>query len=226
VPAFRNDPKSAAGASTLFVVDDDDDIRQAICRLAQAEGLFAQEFGSAVQFLDRYDPYKPGCMVLDVRMPGMSGLELQKELGALGSCLPIIFVSAHGDIPLAMQAMRDGAVDFLTKPFDASALLTRVHEAMALDLDHRYKYAMAAEVRVRWNTLTKRECEISLLLATGQTTKHIALHLSISAKTVDNHQTRIFAKMDVENPTQLAKLLALIEGPRPALPLRGKASLQ
>jgi len=225
VTALRKTPGSDEVLSTLFVVDDDDDIRRAICRLAQVEGLTSEEFGSAAQFLNSYDPQKPGCIVLDIRMPGMSGIELQKELGALGSCLPIIFVSAHGDIPLAMQALRDGAVDFLTKPFDASALLERIHEAMALDLDHRNKRALAAEVRVRWNTLTNREREISLLLAAGQTAKHVALYLSISPKTVDNHQTRIFAKMDVENPTQLANLLSQVDGPKQLFPPPGKASL-
>jgi two-component system, LuxR family, response regulator FixJ len=211
VPALPKDPVSAEVLSTLFVIDDDEDIRRAICRLAQAEGLAVEDYASAPSFLEDYDPQKPGCIVLDIRMPEMSGLELQKALSALGSCLPIIFVSAHGEIPLAMQAMRDGAIDFIPKPFRASTLLQRIHEAMALDKDNRRKRALAAEVQQRWNKLTDREREISLLLATGETTKHIALHLSISPKTVDNHQTRILAKMNVENSTQLANLLAVLE---------------
>ena len=197
--------------STLFVVDDDEDIRRAICRLAQADDLAVKDYASARSFLEDYDSQQPGCIILDIRMPGMSGLELQKALSALGSSLPIIFVSAHGEIPLAIQAMRDGAVDFIPKPFNASTLLQRIHEAMALDLDNRRKRALAAEGQLRWNTLTNREREISLLLATGETTKHIALHLSISPKTVDNHQTRILAKMNVENSTQLAHLLSGLE---------------
>ena len=201
---------SAATLSTLFVVDDDQDIRRAICRLAQADGLAAEDYPSASAFLDDYDPQRPGCIVLDIRMPGMSGLELQQALHRLGPSPPIIFVSAHGDIPLAMQTVRDGAIDFIPKPFHASALLQRVHEAMALDRDNRCKRTVAAEVQTRWITLTDREREISLLLAAGETAKHIALRLGICPKTVDNHQTRVFAKMNVENSTQLARCLVLL----------------
>ena len=201
---------STEALSTLFVVDDDGDIRRAICRLAQAEGLAVEDYATAPTFLEQYDPLRPGCLVLDIRMPGMSGLELQKALSVLGSGPPIIFVSAHGEIPLAMQAMRDGAFDFIPKPFSPAALLTRIHEAMALDRDNRRQRALAAEVQLGWKKLTDREREISRLLATGETTKHIALHLSISPKTVDNHQTRILAKMNVENSTQLAHLLAAL----------------
>jgi two-component system response regulator FixJ len=210
VTALATDPATAEDLATLFVVDDDEDIRQAICRLAQFDGLAVEDYASAPDFLEHYDPQKPGCIILDIRMPGMSGLELQKALSVLGPCPPIIFVSAHGDIPLAMQAMRDGAVDFIPKPFRASALLERIHEAMALDQDNRRKRLLSAEVQLRWNTMTDREREISLLLASGETTKHIALNLSICHKTVDNHQTRIFTKMNVENSTQLANLLAAL----------------
>jgi FixJ family two-component response regulator len=209
--ALATDPVSAEASSTLFVVDDDQDIRRAMCRLARADGLPVEDYASAPSFLEHYDPQKPGCIVLDIRMPRMSGLELQKALSDLGSCPPIIFVSAHGEIPLAMQAMRDGAFDFIPKPFSASVLLKRIHEAMALDQDNRRKRALAAEVQLRWNKLTSREQEISRLLATGNTTKHIAMHLSICPKTVDNHQTRVLAKMNVENSTQLAHLLAKLE---------------
>src|SRR5262245_3102834 len=202
---------TAEALSTLFVVDDDPDIRRAICRLAQADGLAVEDYPSAPMFLEHYDPQKPGCLLLDIRMPGMSGVELQKALHSLGLCPPIIFVSAHGDIPLAMQTMRDGAIDFIPKPFDASALLERVHEAMALDQANRRTRTIAAEVQARWGTLTDREREISKFLARGETPKHIAVRLSISPKTVDNHQTRIFAKMNVENSTQLAHLLASLE---------------
>jgi len=211
VTALLTDPVSAEALSTLFVVDDDQDIRRAICRLAQAEGLAAEGYASAPEFLEHYDPQRPGCIVLDIRMPGMNGLELQRALSILGTCPPIIFVSAHGEIPLAMQAMRDGAVDFIPKPYSPSALVERIREAMELDRENRRKRALAAEVQLCWDKLTDREREISLLLATGETTKHIARHLSISPKTVDNHQTRILAKMNVENSTQLANLLAALE---------------
>lgn len=205
--------------STLFVVDDDDDIRRAVCRLAQADGLTARDYASALDFLESYEPEQPGCIVLDIRMPGMSGLELQKTLRQRGYGPPIIFVSAHGEIPLAMQAVRDGAVDFIPKPFHAAALLQRIHEAMTLDLEIRRKRELAFDVQQHWNTLTSREQEISLLLATGETPKHIALRLLLRPKTVDNHQTRILAKMNVENSTQLSKLLAILDNQRVQSPL-------
>jgi len=211
VTAIATDRVSAEGVSTLFVIDDDQDIRRAMCRLARADGLTVEDYASAPSFLEHYDPQKPGCIVLDIRMPKMSGLELQKVLSDRRSCPPIIFVSAYGEIPLAMQAIRDGAFDFLPKPFSGSALLKRIHEAMAFDRDNRRKRALAAEVQLRWNKLTNREREVSQLLAKGETTKHIAQHLSISPKTVDNHQTRILAKMNVENSTQLAHHLATLE---------------
>jgi len=210
MPALATDLVAAEDLGTLFVIDDDEHIRRAICRLAQAEGLAVEDFASARDFLEHYDPQKPGCIVLDIRMPGMSGLELQKALSIQGSCPPIIFVSAHGEIPLAIQAMRDGAVDFIPKPYSPAALLQRICEALSLDRDNRRKRALAADVQLRWSKLTHREQEISRLLATGETTKHIALQLSICPKTVDNHQTRILAKMSVDNSTQLAQLLAML----------------
>lgn len=208
--ALLTDPISAEAVSTLFVIDDDQDIRRAICRLAKAEGLAVEDYASATNFLESYNPQKPGCIVLDIRMPGMSGLELQKALSVLGSCTPIIFVSAHGEIPLAMQAIRDGAVDFIPKPYSPSVLLARIHEAIALDQENRHKRALAAEVQLLWNKLTDREREIALRLAAGDTPKHIALQLSISPKTVENHQTRILTKMNVENSTQLGNLLTTL----------------
>ena len=108
--------------STLFVIDDDQDIRRAICRLAKAEGMVVEDYATAPDFLEHYDPERPGCIVLDVRMPGMSGLELQQALSNIGTCSPIIFVTAHGEIPMAIKAMRDGAVDFIPNPYSPSAL--------------------------------------------------------------------------------------------------------
>jgi FixJ family two-component response regulator len=208
---LATDRVGASAPGTLFVVDDDADIRRVICLLARNAGLAVEGYPSGPTFLEHYDLERPGCLVLDIRMPGMSGLDLQQQLSALGPCPPIIFLSAVGEIPLVTQAMRDGAVDFIPKPFRPAVLLARIHEAMALDQENRRKRALAAEVQIRWNKLTEREREISLLLATGETTKHIALHLSICPKTVDNHQTRILCKMNVENATQLAHLLATLE---------------
>src|SRR5262245_59405745 len=142
VTPILKDSATAAASSTLFVVDDDQDIRRAMCRLARADGLPVEDYASATSFLEHYDPQIPGCIVLDIRMPRMSGLELQRALCERGSCPPIIFVTAYGEVPLAMQAMRDGAFDFIPKPFSGSALLKRIHEAMAFDLDTRRKRAL------------------------------------------------------------------------------------
>ena len=199
-----------APAATVFIVDDDADVRRAVSLLIRSVGLVENSYASAQDFLADYDPQKPGCLVLDIRMPGMSGLELQKGLNS--NCLlpPIIFITAHGEIPLAIQAIRAGAIDFIQKPFSPQALLERVREAIELDRENRRKRTLADEVRERMSELTDREREITRFLTNGESTKQIAHHLSISSKTVDNHRARILEKMKVDNPTQLARLVALL----------------
>jgi len=199
------------GRGTVFVVDDEPDIRRSIEMLVGSLGLAVKAFSTAKDFLQKHDPREPGCLILDVCMPGMSGLELQKALGAQGGCPPIIFISGHGDVPLAAEALRAGAVDFIQKPFAAEALLGRVREAIALDRERRRKQALAGDAAQRVATLTDREREIMQLLAAGDTTKQIAQGLSISPKTVDHHRAKVLEKMNVDNPTQLARLLALLE---------------
>ena len=232
---------------TVFIVDDDVDVRRAVSLLVSSVGLAMEAFGSAQEFLDKYDPCKPGCLVLDVRMPGISGLEwpcrtilpvvqaedfcsiactigsgknwivrqgrleLQKMLTALDVRPPIIFVTAHGEIPMATEAMRVGAVDFIQKPFSSQALLERIREALVLDADNRFKRSQSGDVQKRLMRLTERELEIMRLLGAGESPKHIAAKLSISSKTVDNHRAKILEKLDVENTTQLAHLLALMD---------------
>ncbi len=196
--------------TTVYVVDDDEDVRRAVSLLIQSIGLTATCFASAQEFLDHYDPQAPGCLVLDIRMPGMSGLELQKRFSSAVDLPPIIFITAHGEIPLATQALRAGAVDFIQKPFSPQALLDRVSEAIELDRANRYKGVRAGDIQELLTHLTEREREIADLLARGESTKQIALRLSISPKTVDNHRTKIFEKMNVENSTQLANLVAML----------------
>ena len=200
----------ATPTTTVYVVDDDEDVRRAVSLLIRSIGLTVTCYASAQDYLDQYDPQTPGCLVLDVRMPGMSGLELQKRFSSVVDLPPIIFITAHGEIPLATQALRAGAVDFIQKPFSPQALLDRVSEAIELDRNNRYRGVRAGVIQERLTRLTEREREIADLLARGESTKQIAIHLSISPKTVDNHRTKIFEKMNVDNSTQLANLVAML----------------
>ena len=212
MPTLTGSPNvTNATAGTVFIVDDDPDVRNAIALLARSVGLYVEVFSSASEFLAAYDPAKAGCLVLDVLMPGTSGIELQKELESRCQRPPIIFVTAHGEIPLATQAIRAGAVDFIQKPFSPQSLIERIHEALAIDQCQRKRRVMASEVRQKMESLTNREQEVMRLLAAGESTKHIATLLAISSKTVDNHRAKILEKMRVDNPTQLSHLLGVLD---------------
>ena len=201
---------AAATAATVFIVDDDPDVRRSVSLLVRSIGLADECFPTAQEFLQQYDPAKPGCLVLDIRMPGMSGLELQKALNASEGMPPVIFITGHAEIPCASQALRDGAVDFIQKPFSPQTLLERIREAVQKDQENRRKRAQARSVRERVARLTEREREIMELLSRGESTKQIAQKLAISPKTVDNHRAKVLEKMNVDNPTQLAHLLAAL----------------
>jgi FixJ family two-component response regulator len=196
---------------TVFIVDDDPDIRCAVSLLVRSVGLAAETFPSAPAFLEYFDSSRLGCLVLDIRMPGMSGLELQKELRVRGVGLPVIFLTAHGEITLAIQAIRAGAIDFIQKPYSPQYLLERIHEAIAIERAQHCKCALAVQVQQRVNRLTGREREVMHLLAEGISTKLVASRLTISPKTVENHRAKVLEKMNVDNPTQLAHVLALLE---------------
>jgi FixJ family two-component response regulator len=202
----------AAPAATVFVVDDDPDMRRALSLLIRSASLAVDSYESAQDFLDHYDPQKPGCLVLDIRMPGISGLELLSGLSSPVELPPVI--TAHGEIPLATQAIRSGAVDFLQKPFSPPKLLERIHEAIEIDREDRHQHALAGEIQDRMTQLTDRQREIMSFLARGESTKRIAQHLSISPKTVESHRVRILKKMNVDNPTQLSHLVALLDNRR------------
>ena len=197
--------------ASVFIVDDDADVRRAVGSLVRSVDLQSHDFSSAQEFLDQYDPDWPGCLVLDIRMPGMTGIQLQHELRDRHIDLPIIFITAHGEIPIATSAMRDGAVDFLPKPYSPQVLLDRIHEAISLDRQRRVASARRREVESRVCTLTLREREVMEFLADGCSNKVIAKRLGISQKTVDNHRSKVLEKMEVDNPTQLARLVACKE---------------
>ena len=197
--------------ATVFVVDDDDGIRQTISLMLRSLKVRVKTYSNAREFLDFYTPDLPGCLLLDMRMPGITGFQLQTELNELGVQLPIIFVSAHGEIPSAAAAMRAGALDFIPKPFSPQYLLERIHEALAVDAKRRSAAAMRQQIQRRLDLLTDRECEVMQRLAQGMSTKVIAARLGISSKTVDNHRAKILEKMEVDNTTQLAVLYSNLQ---------------
>ncbi len=195
--------------ATVFVVDDDDAMRDSLSYLLQSVGLAVEAFPSAEHFLAAYDPARPGCLVLDVRMPGMSGLELQQILIERGSALPVIVITGHGDVPMAVRAMRAGAIDFIEKPFNNQALLDRVTAAIRTSTAAMAEQARAHEIRARLATLSPREREVALLVGTGKQNKVIAHELGISQKTVEVHRHNAMEKMQATTGADLARMLTL-----------------
>lgn len=200
-----------ANAPTVSIVDDDPDVRRSISLLVRSVDLSAQLYSSANEFLEAYNPDSPTCLVLDVRMPGMTGLQLQQTLLERSIQIPIIFITAHGEIPNATAAMRAGAVDFLSKPYSPQLLLDRIHEAIAIDQHAREIDRERLRVKALIAALTEREREVMSLLANGDSTKVISSRLGISPKTVDNHRTKVLEKMGVDYVTQLILLLACLD---------------
>ena len=190
----------------VFVVDDDEAVRDSLMALLDAVGLKAEAYGSAQDFLDAYDPSRPGCLVLDVRMPGMSGLELQKKLAASHFRLPVIIITGHGDIPMAVEAMKAGAVDFIEKPFREDALLDGIRLALAQCAPAPRGEAASAELIGRIAQLTPREREVLERLVIGEPNKVIAFGLGISPRTVEIHRARVMAKMEARSLSQLVRM--------------------
>ena len=203
--AIETVPNSSDKQATVFIVEDDPLVRRSISFLVRSVGLEAATYELAQSFINKYEADSPGCLVLDVRLPGMTGLELQQKLARLNIEIPIIFITAYAEIPLATAALRAGAVDFLCKPFSPQALLERIHEAISIDRKRRDVKAKQREISYRVSTLTEREREVMPYLANGDETKVIAKRLGISPKTVDNHRTKILEKMGVQNTAQLAR---------------------
>ena len=190
----------------VFVVDDDASMRDAISRLLNAVGLTVQTFASARAFLNRRLPDVPGCVVLDVRLPGLSGLDLQREMVERGIHIPVVFITGHGDIPMSVQAMKAGAVEFLTKPFRDQDLLDAVRSGIQLDRKEREERAELAELRDCVRQLTQREQEVMSLVVSGLLNKQIALQLGTSEKTIKIHRGQVMRKM---RATSLADLVRM-----------------
>jgi len=201
----------------VYVVDDDASVRTAIGRLLRSVGLEIQLFASATEFLAFARPERPGCVVLDVRMPRLSGLDLQKALAAAGATLPIIFVTGHADVPMSVRAMKAGAVDFLPKPFHDQDLLDAVQRAIAADRERRLRESGLAAIRGVYETLTPREREVLSYVVSGALNKQIAGSLGTSEKTIKVHRARIMDKMGVESLADLVRLAGRlgVQGPDP-----------
>lgn len=195
----------------VYVVDDDGAMRRSVVFLAESVGWTAQGYADAESFLAQVRPDAVGCLVLDVRMPTMSGLELQQALNARGARLPIIFITGHGDVSMAVQAMKDGAIDFIEKPFKDQVLLDAIAHAVRRSQAASAQAGEHSRMLQRYEQLTQREREIALRVVRGQSSKVIARELGISGKTVQVHRTHIMDKMAVHSAAELAHLLAPIK---------------
>jgi FixJ family two-component response regulator len=191
---------------TVFVVDDEAPLRRAVSRLLRGAGFAVAEFASPREFLAQYDPHTPGCLVLDLMMPGFNGPQLQRTLDEKGSILPIIFLTGHGDIPKSVQAMKQGAVDFLTKPVNDQCLLRAVRTAIEKDRLARLDQSQVSELCSRLATLTPREREVLEQIVTGKLNKQIAADLGITERTIKAHRARVMAKMKVDSVARLVCL--------------------
>lgn len=190
---------------TVFVVDDDDEVRDSLRWLIESVGLQVRSFSSAQSFLDSYTDSAPGCLVLDIRMPGMSGLDLQEELSGRGIELPVIVVTAYGDVQTAVRAMKAGAVDFVEKPIGEQGLLDQIQKAIAEDLKNNEKRAVQREVKQRYERLTPREKEVMALVVDGLSSKEIAQQIDVSFKTVEAHRAKIMRKMEAKSVPHLIR---------------------
>jgi FixJ family two-component response regulator len=206
---MRTAPKPGPSPDTplVYLVDDDEAVRDSLGLLLESVGLEHEVYASALAFLDAYDPNRHCCLVADIRMPGMSGLDLQQRLNELRAGVPIVFITGHGDVPMAVNAMKAGATDFIQKPFRDQDLLDRIHKALALDREQRVWRAEEKMIRERLAKLTPRETEVMYRVVKGHANKVIAMDLGVSQRTVELHRARVMRKLGMRS---LADLVSAI----------------
>lgn len=204
-------PPRAEPPPTVFVVDDDPGIRDSVTWLLQSVGLRVETYASAHEFLDVFSPARPGCLVLDVRLPGMGGLDLLDELRNRGATLPVIIVTAFGEVHSAVRAMKGGAIDVMEKPTRDQALLDRVQQALDLDRRSRTMLAVRSDWAKRYARLSTRERQVLKLITAGKPNKLIAAELNLSAKTIEAHRAAIMRKLDVHSTAELVRIELLTE---------------
>ncbi len=195
------------------MVDDDEGVRTSLGILLDSAGYRPVALASAGDFLAQYDQASPGCLLLDMRMPGMTGMELLQELSRRGAIIPVIFITGHGDVPMAVEAMKSGAFDFLQKPFSPRDLLDRIARALTADAEARHALSLTEDLRRRHSTLTPREKEVMSLIVAGNANKVIAMDLGLSERTVEIHRARVMEKMASRSVAHLVRMSLALPGP-------------
>ena len=207
----RDAKTNAIDPPTVFVIDDDPHVREALSLLLDSMDMNVETFPSAQAFLQSFDPARPGCLVLDIRMPGMSGLELQQDLVSRGIHIPILLLTAYAEVPIAVDALKAGALDFIEKPYSPQRLLDRIQHALAEDVRLREEYLKLADIKVRLERLSEREQQVMQHLVDGGSTRFTSGALGISEKTVDFHRRNLLEKIQVDTVVELGRLVEFVE---------------